>query len=94
MRYRVELEKLLAFVDKLQTFEDRAEAIAARVEEEVSRLHESWDGDGAAGHVAMHKEWMSAAAQMREALTHLRQTAHNAHRNYIDAASLNVAMLA
>jgi hypothetical protein len=30
MRYRVELEELLAFVDRLQSFEQRAEAIAAR----------------------------------------------------------------
>ena len=32
MHYRVELEELLAFVDKLQAFEAKAEAIASRVD--------------------------------------------------------------
>jgi len=30
MRYRVDLEELLAFVDRLQSFEQRAEAIAVK----------------------------------------------------------------
>jgi hypothetical protein len=33
MRYRVELDGLLAFVDKLQAFEQRADAIAAQVDD-------------------------------------------------------------
>lgn len=93
MRYRIELDELMAFVDKLKDFERRAEAIAARVDQQVAGLHESWDGDGAADHMTMHQEWMGAAQQMREALTHLRETAGHAHRNYTDAAALNVAML-
>ena len=47
MRYRVELEGLLAFVDTLQAFERDAESIAARVDEHVTGLHESWLGEGA-----------------------------------------------
>jgi WXG100 family type VII secretion target len=93
MRYRVELDELLAFVDKLHTFEQRAESIAARVDEQVAGLHESWVGDGAFAHSTLHQEWMSAAQQMREALAQLRGAAHSAHRNYTDAAHLNVAML-
>jgi len=93
MRYRVNLEELLAFVDKLQAFGERAEAAAARVECHVSELHTGWSGDAATAHRAQHDEWMAAAAQMREAVADLRETAHRAHTNYTEAARLNVEML-
>jgi WXG100 family type VII secretion target len=93
MRYRVELDGLLGFVDKLEAFEQRAEAIANRVDDQVAELHSSWDGHGASGHLTQHQDWIAAARQMREALAHLKATAHNAHRNYTEAIELNVAML-
>jgi WXG100 family type VII secretion target len=93
MRYRVELEELLAFVDRLQSFEQRAEAIAARVDGQIASLHDTWAGNAAAAHRAQHDEWMAGAAQMREAVAELRAAAHNAHQHYTDAAQLNVEML-
>lgn len=93
MRYRVELEELLAFVDRLQAFEQRAEAIATRVDEQIASLHDSWSGEAATAHRAQHDEWMSAATQMREAVADMRDAAKCAHRNYTDAAQLNVDML-
>lgn len=93
MRYRVELEELLAFVDRLQSFERRAEEIATRVDTQVADLHQSWSGDAASAHRARHDEWSAGAAQMREALAQLRAAADNAHRNYTEAAQLNVGML-
>lgn len=93
MRYRVELDDLLAFVDKLEAFGKRAEAIAARVDGQVADLHTSWSGDAATAHRAQHDEWIAAAAQMREAVMELREAAHTAHQNYTDAGRLNVEML-
>lgn len=93
MGYRVELDELLAFVDKLESFGKRAEAIAARVDSQVADLHTSWSGDAATAHRARHDEWIAAATQMREAVMELRQAAHTAHHNYVDAARLNVEML-
>ena len=93
MRYRVELEELLAFVDRLQSFEQRAEAIAARVDGQIAALHDTWAGTAAAEHRAQHDEWMAGAAQMREALAQLRAAADNAHQHYTDAVRLNVEML-
>jgi len=92
MRYRVELEELLAFVEALRAFEQRAEAIATRVEEQVADLHTGWSGDAAAAHRVSHEEWSAAAAQMREAISELR-AAHTAHRNYTEAVRLNLEML-
>lgn len=93
MRYRVELDELLTFVDKLEAFGKRAEAIAARVDSQVADLHTSWSGDAATAHRAQHDEWVAAAAQMWEAVMELREAAHTAHRNYTEAARLNVEML-
>ena len=93
MRNRVELEELLAFVDRLQAFEQHAEAIATRVDGQIVDLHNTWSGNAAAAHRARHDEWMTAATQMREALAQLRAAAHRAHRNYTEAANLNLDML-
>lgn len=93
MRYRVELDELLAFVDRLQSFEQRAEAIAARVDRQVASLHDTWTGSAAAAHHAQHDEWVAGATQMQEAAALLRAAAHNAHQHYTDAARLNVEML-
>jgi WXG100 family type VII secretion target len=93
MHYRVDLDELLAFVDRLQSFEQRAEAIAARVDGQIGSLHDAWAGTAAAAHRAQHDEWMAGAAQIREALAQLRAAADNAHQHYTDAARLNVQML-
>ena len=90
MRYRVELEALLAFADTLQTFEHHAESIAARVDDQVVSLHTSWSGESASAHLVQHQEWMAAAHQMREASAHCGPLRT---RNYVDAAELNMAML-
>ncbi|RDH74898.1 hypothetical protein DVS77_30050 [Mycolicibacterium moriokaense] len=81
MHYRAKLAELLAFVDRQHAFDSRAEAIAAKVDQQIAGLHPSWDGAGAAAHIAMHQEWISAAQQMRDALAHLRDAAHRAHGN-------------
>lgn len=91
-RYRVELEELLAFVDRLQSFEQRAEMVAESVDKQVAALHGTWSGDGADAHKAHHDEWMAADSQMREALAVLRDAATKAHRNYSEAIEINTAM--
>ena len=93
MRYRVELEELLAFVDRLQSFEERAEASVDRVDGQIAALHDTWSGESATAHRAQHDEWMAGASQMREALAQLRAAAHHAHRNYTDAGQANLDML-
>lgn len=91
--YRVELEHLLAFVDKLESFEKRAEQLTEFVNNQISQLHNgNWSGTAAAAHRAKHDEWAAAEAQMREALARLRDAARTAHRNYSDAVAANIAM--
>lgn len=93
MKYRVELEGLLAFVGTLEAFETNAEFIAGRVDKRVAELHTAWAGAGSDAHRASHDEWMTAAMRMREAAADLRAAANTAHSNYTDAVTTNIAML-
>jgi WXG100 family type VII secretion target len=92
MRYRVALNELSAFVEKLQLFEERAETIATRVDKQIADLHATWTGEAASAHHAWHAEWSNTASQMREALTQLRIAAETAHRNYAEVIEVNMAM--
>lgn len=40
--YRVELENLSSFIDKLAAFDNNAEAVTSTVDQLVSQLHETW----------------------------------------------------
>jgi WXG100 family type VII secretion target len=90
--YKVELDVLLAFTEKLQAFETKLEDLAAQVDQQVTELHGSWMGESADAQKARHDEWMNAEAQMRKSLAELRETAARAHRNYSEAIAANVAM--
>jgi WXG100 family type VII secretion target len=92
MRYRVELEELLAFIEALEDFEQQAEAVASRVDGQINALHTNWSGDAAAAHRRRHDEWVAAAGKMREALAELREVARKAHRNYSGTIEVNMAM--
>lgn len=92
MHYRVELDELLAFLERLSRFEQRAESIAAEVDARTQDLHSSWSGAAAASQQARHQEWMAAAASMRSALCELRTAAIVAHRNYTAVGEANSKM--
>ena len=91
-RYRVDLEELLAFADRLKAFDDRADEIASRVDGLVTQLHGSWLGEAADAHQARHDEWMTASRAMRETVTELRNAAHKAHQNYSEVNEINTSM--
>ena len=93
MRYRVELDELLAFVEKLEAFGTKAEAIASRVDGQVADLHGTWSGSAADAHRSGHDGWMAGATQMRDTAAELKAAANIAHRNYTDAVATNIAML-
>jgi WXG100 family type VII secretion target len=91
--YRVDLDRLDAFVERVAAFEKRAEQVAESVNNQVNQLHDgSWSGTAAAAHSAKHDEWAGAEAEMREALGRLREAARTAHRNYSDAVAANTGM--
>lgn len=91
--YRVELDRLDGFIERVAAFEKRAEQLAEFVNSQVNQLHDgNWSGTAASAHRAKHDEWAAAEAQMREALGRLREAARTAHRNYSDAVAANIAM--
>ncbi|WP_343574757.1 WXG100 family type VII secretion target [Mycobacterium sp.] len=91
-RYRVELEDLRAFVQRLQEFEQRGEQIADGVDNLVTQLGGNWSGAAADAHQAEHDEWTAAATEMREAAAQLRQAADRAQRTYSEVIEINTAM--
>lgn len=91
--YRVELEELLAFVERLRAFEQRASTISESVNRQIDALHDgNWSGEAAEAHRGRHVEWQQAETQMREALSQLRDAATKAHRNYSEVIEINTAM--
>lgn len=91
-RYRVDLDELLAFTDRLKAFDDRADELTTAVDRLVKELHMTWAGQAAGAHQSSHDEWMTAAQQMREAVTELKDAAHKAHKNYTEVIDINTAM--
>jgi uncharacterized protein YukE len=76
-RYSVELDELLAFVDRLDQFNKRSEAIARAVDQEITELHGTWSGLGADAETQYHATWMKLAEEMRSGADYLRKTALN-----------------
>ncbi|UGU29884.1 WXG100 family type VII secretion target [Mycolicibacterium smegmatis] len=91
--YRVELEELHAFIERLRSFDQRADAISQSVNRQIEALHDgNWSGEAAEAHQARHAEWSETDKQMREALAELRAAADRAHRNYSEVIEINTAM--
>ncbi len=90
--YSVDLNELLAFVERLDRFNQRSEAIAAAVDREIAALHGSWAGLSAESEKEYHATWIRLAGEMRKAADELREAAKDEHRNYIDVAALNSSM--
>ncbi len=91
-RYRVDLDELLAFADRLKAFDDRSDELTTAVDRLVNELHVTWAGEAASAHQLEHDEWRAAAQQMREAVTELTDAAQKAHTNYTEVIDINTAM--
>jgi uncharacterized protein YukE len=90
--YSVDLDELLAFVDRLDRFTKRSESIAMAVDQQITELHGTWSGLGADSEKQYHETWMKLAGEMRATADSLREAAKVAHGNYTDVAALNSAM--
>ena len=91
-RIRVDLDQLADVVALLAGQHSALEALAARLASELSRLHESWEGSAAAGHLDAQARWDQGFAAMRDALAGMRSAADTARGNYTAAAEANRAM--
>lgn len=91
-RYSVDIDELLAFADRLKRFTQRAEEIATAVDQEVSKLHTTWEGVGADSHREYHQEWMRRTGEMRETAEFLHHAAAVARRNYSGVGQHNRGM--
>jgi WXG100 family type VII secretion target len=90
--YRVDLDELLAFIDRLKSFDTRADDIASAVDTLMAQLHGNWLGESAEAHRARHAEWKAESEAMRQAVMELHSTATRVHDNYSKAIAANTAM--
>ncbi|KUI25589.1 hypothetical protein AU196_22530 [Mycobacterium sp. IS-1742] len=90
--FTVDLEALLAGVDRMSAFHSDLEQKLAAVRSSVSALGLTWHGDAASAQEAAQQQWDSGAKQLREALGQLRDIAEQAHSNYSNAAATNQRM--
>jgi uncharacterized protein YukE len=91
-RYAIDLDELIAFADRLKSFNKRAEEIAAAVDQEILKLHGTWEGLGAESQAEYHREWMRRTREMRETAEFLHHGATVAHRNYTGVGQVNRRM--
>jgi WXG100 family type VII secretion target len=91
-RFVVEFDLLQEVVDRMAAFESGLEQRLADVDARIARLHQSWSGAAAAEQARAHREWVSGARQMREAIATLRAIGATAHGNYSAAIVANRQM--
>lgn len=90
--FRVDLDALVALLERLQAFDRRAMTVEADLEQEASRLDAQWVGAAAERHDAAHRQWVRAHDELRRAANELAGFVRGAHTNYTDAADANVRM--
>ena len=91
-RYSIDIDELIAFADRLESFIKRAEEITTAVDQEILKLHATWEGLGAESEAEYHREWMRRTREMRETAEFLHNGATVAHRNYTGVGELNRRM--
>jgi WXG100 family type VII secretion target len=91
-RYSIDIEELIAFADRLKRFNQRAEEIASAVDQQILKLHTTWEGLGAESEREYHQDWMRRAREMCETAEFLHHAASVARRNYTDVGQFNRGM--
>ena len=90
--FSVDLESLLAAVDRMSQFDGQLEQSLARAKSSVESLGLSWQGDAANAQQTAQTQWNDGADELRAALGQLRDIAERAHANYSGAADVNNRM--
>jgi WXG100 family type VII secretion target len=91
-RYSIDIEELIAFADRLKRFNQRAEEIASAVDQQILKLHTTWEGLAAESEREDHQDWMRRAREMCETAEFLHHAASVARRNYTDVGQFNRGM--
>jgi WXG100 family type VII secretion target len=91
-RYSIDIDELIAFAHRLKRFNQRAEEIASAVDQQILKLHTTWEGVGAESEREYHQDWMRRAREIRETAEFLHHAASVARRNYTDVGQFNRGM--
>ncbi len=90
--YAADLSLAERVVASLTAVEGHLDEVVPDLRWRVARLHETWQGHGAAAHVEADVSWQASYAEMRDALAEMRAAVRTAARNYSSAAEANARM--
>ena len=90
--YSVDLDRATDVVAALASVEDQLAEVVVDLRWRMARLHETWAGTAAGGHLAAHEGWSASYAEMHAALVRMRRIVRTAAANYTAAAEANTAM--
>ncbi len=90
--YDADLELAAHVIASLTSVEDHLDEVVTDLRWRVARLHETWGGLAAVGHIEAHASWHSSYVEMRRALADMRSAVRTAALNYSTAAEDNTSM--
>ncbi|MFC6011116.1 WXG100 family type VII secretion target [Nocardia lasii] len=91
--FQVDLEHLDIVTARIAGLVGFVEDSLAGLDARIAAAHQTWTGEAAVAHAATHKEWMTAAGEVREGVEEMRAAAAAAHGHYNEAVATNLQIL-
>ncbi|MBU3066152.1 WXG100 family type VII secretion target [Nocardia sp. NEAU-G5] len=91
--YRVDLEHLDAVTSKVAGLHGFVHDSLTGLDQRITTAHQQWTGATADKHATAHREWMTAAGEVRDGIEALRAAAKTAHESYSDTVTANHRVL-
>ena len=79
-------------ISEMDSFDKTLQEQLDSLDQAITRLHVTWEGEAAAAHRTAHAEWRDGAEDMRKAVAAMRAAAQIARGNYERAVDANVKM--
>ncbi|WP_030809844.1 WXG100 family type VII secretion target [Streptomyces sp. NRRL S-337] len=91
-KLKVHFGALAEATDELDSIAKSLQEHLTELDQAVSRVSESWDGDARQAFDAYFQRWRAASRSLHRAVRALHKTVHTAHGNYSAARTANLRM--
>ncbi|WP_054813372.1 WXG100 family type VII secretion target [Nocardia arizonensis] len=93
MRYQVDLDHLDDVTTRIGGLNDFLRESLREIDERMAAMQKSWNGNAADKQAEAHREWATAAQEVREGIEAMQAAARTAHTAYNDAVTENLRAL-
>ncbi|WP_433600520.1 WXG100 family type VII secretion target [Nocardia sp. CA-135953] len=93
MRYQVDLDHLDDVTARIGGLNDFLQESIREIDERMAVMQQSWNGHAADKQAEAHREWATAAQEVREGIEAMQAAARTAHTAYNDAVTENLRTL-